>query len=70
MDIAGPDIHVGPSEANGIGILVHEMLTNALKYGALSSTEGRIAVEWSVLHDDPEALIVEIVGRERGAPRP
>jgi two-component system CheB/CheR fusion protein len=37
-----------PSAAETIGLAIHELATNAVKYGALSSPEGRLRVRWSV----------------------
>ena len=48
IKLKGPDIIVSPSAAEGIGMAVHELSTNAIKYGALSTPEGGVKVMWSI----------------------
>ncbi|MGA8225767.1 MAG: sensor histidine kinase [Xanthobacteraceae bacterium] len=47
---------VEPSVAQAIAVTVHELSTNAAKYGALSVADGRVQIEWSRLPDDRFAL--------------
>jgi two-component sensor histidine kinase len=44
----GPGVALAPSQAVALGLLVHELSTNAAKYGAFSTGAGRVAVTWSV----------------------
>lgn len=46
LDIHGLQVEVEPEAARHLVLLFHEILTNAAKYGALSSPEGRIHVRW------------------------
>jgi PAS domain S-box-containing protein len=46
ITIEGPGLIVTPEAAQNIGLAVHELSTNAAKYGALSVPEGRVAVRW------------------------
>jgi two-component sensor histidine kinase len=46
--IAGPVILLAPKLATTMALLVHELATNAAKYGALSSASGRVAISWSL----------------------
>jgi PAS domain S-box-containing protein len=46
--ISGPNKTVGPKTAQSISIAIHELATNAAKYGALSVPAGRVRVEWSI----------------------
>ena len=39
---------LGPEAAQNIGMALHELTTNAAKYGALSTAKGRIAIGWSI----------------------
>jgi PAS domain S-box-containing protein len=44
----GEDVEVAPRTAVSLAMAVHELCTNAVKYGALSTDAGRVAVAWSV----------------------
>ena len=46
--IAGPAILLAPKLATTISLLVHELATNAAKYGALSTETGQVAINWSI----------------------
>jgi PAS domain S-box-containing protein len=63
VSIDGPDIALTPAAAQNFTLVVHELATNALKYGALSVPSGRISVQW---HQDGEQLVFD--WSERGGP--
>jgi two-component sensor histidine kinase len=44
--LAGDDVRLSPSAVQTIGMALHELTTNASKYGALSNDRGRIAIAW------------------------
>lgn len=46
--IRGPDLSLSPAEAEGLSMALHELATNAAKYGAFSTAEGRVEVTWTV----------------------
>jgi PAS domain S-box-containing protein len=46
IELDGPSLIVTPEAAQNIGLAVHELSTNAAKYGALSVPEGRVKVRW------------------------
>ena len=50
--IDGPQLLLEPNTAQTIAMTLHELATNAAKYGALSVVEGRIEVKWSLAADD------------------
>jgi PAS domain S-box-containing protein len=45
--IDGPTVILKPESAQAIAVVLHELATNAAKYGALSVAEGQVRVEWS-----------------------
>jgi two-component sensor histidine kinase len=49
--IDGPSVMLKPDLAQAIGVTLHELATNAAKYGALSVAEGQVRVEWSRAED-------------------
>ncbi len=55
VQLAGPPVRLSPSAAQGIGMALHELATNASKYGALSVDEGRIRIIWDVVSGQNEA---------------
>jgi PAS domain S-box-containing protein len=60
---SGPALELAPDAAPMVAMILHELITNAAKYGALSGPNGRIAVEWNV---DREQL--NLHWREMGGP--
>ena len=44
LDVEGPDVLVQPTAFTVLSLVVHELLTNAMKYGALGSEEGRVTI--------------------------
>ena len=55
-------------QALALGMVIHELTTNAAKYGALSVPEGRVEVSWAVSGHAPERGLM-VHWRERGGPR-
>ena len=49
--IEGPDLLLEPNTAQTMAVALHELATNAAKYGALSGANGKIHVEWSSMAD-------------------
>lgn len=66
--VAGPDVHVSPTAAQTIGLAVHELATNAAKYGALTTPGGRVEISWGISGEDDVARF-EMEWRESGGPR-
>jgi two-component sensor histidine kinase len=50
--IEGPDMLLEPDTAQTLSVALHELATNAAKYGALSVSEGRVHVQWSCSAND------------------
>ncbi len=57
VQVDGPEIIISPSAAEGIGMALHELATNALKYGALSVADGTVLVQWNLQQADQEFSI-------------
>jgi PAS domain S-box-containing protein len=64
--IKGPKIFLNPRYAQSFCLALHELATNATKYGALSTPCGEIKVTWSIAEDDPKVLQFRWI--ERGGP--
>jgi PAS domain S-box-containing protein len=63
IEISGPELKLRGAAVTGFALLLHEIATNAAKYGALSVPEGRLAVEWTIRGDQ-----LELAWRESGGP--
>jgi two-component sensor histidine kinase len=48
VSIGGPDVWLTPKQALAISMALHELATNAAKYGALSNDVGRVRVDWAI----------------------
>jgi two-component sensor histidine kinase len=58
---------VSPAGAVALGLVLHELATNAVKYGALSSDSGKVAVAWAITEQGAERH-VRLEWRESGGP--
>ena len=67
FDISGGDIPLGARATLSVSLLIHELTTNALKYGALSNDTGRVSVAWRVEEEGDDA-IMRLHWRESGGP--
>jgi PAS domain S-box-containing protein len=67
LTIGGPDIRLDPKTAVSIAMAIHELCTNAVKYGALSSDGGTVAVRWSI-EAQGAAPRLRLEWREQGGP--
>lgn len=66
--LEGPELWVNANAVQSLSMVLHELATNAAKYGALSVPHGRLSVSWRVLKDlAGEHLRLDWV--ERGGPR-
>jgi PAS domain S-box-containing protein len=46
FEVAGPEVVITAEAAQAIGLAIHELATNAIKYGALSESGGKVSVSW------------------------
>ena len=65
FSIDGPSVRIAPKVAVALALSLHELATNAAKYGALSAPGGTVDIAWRVEGDPPD-LVFE--WRERGGP--
>ncbi|ETX30220.1 PAS domain S-box protein [Roseivivax isoporae] len=63
----GPRVRLGAGPAGNVGIIVHELLTNAIKYGALSTEDGQVAIDWTAAREPGETMIT-MTWTEAGGP--
>lgn len=55
--ITGPEIRLSARIAESFSLAVHELITNAIKYGALAHAEGRISISWTIDHDGMKPML-------------
>jgi PAS domain S-box-containing protein len=63
FEVHGPILRLGPQPAVALSMAVHELCTNAMKYGALSTEAGQVEIAWSV-----ERGQLRWTWREQGGP--
>ena len=68
IELKGPSLMVMASPAEFLGMVIHELATNAGKYGALSGAEGRVRIAWDVKRDGADAETFSMSWREEGGP--
>lgn len=66
LDIEGPRLRLIPRTALAIAMAVHELATNAAKYGALSVSSGCVVITWAVTPGDVPSLVLK--WQERDGP--
>lgn len=68
----GPETHIAPRQVGALGMVIHEFISNALKYGALSADGATADIEWKLTTDpnDTSIRILDLRWREFGGPRP
>ena len=66
--VGGPNLTVTPKAAQALSLVLHELVTNAAKHGALSREGGRILVVWEIEGDRNERTLV-FTWQEHGGPK-
>jgi two-component sensor histidine kinase len=64
VNISGPEIRLAPRAALMVSLVLHELATNATKYGALSVPAGQVSVSWMPVEPDR----MQLIWREQGGP--
>jgi PAS domain S-box-containing protein len=67
ISLSGPDVFLEPDPTFGLSAAVHELATNASKYGSLSARSGRVDVSWSVQRTE-QGLTLLFDWKERNGP--
>jgi PAS domain S-box-containing protein len=68
-EILGPAVDLAPNAAQALALALHELATNAVKYGALHQPAGKLSIRWNLGHDhDGPRVIFE--WRETGVAMP
>jgi len=67
FDLRGPDLRIGAKVALAFSLMLHELATNAIKYGALSNATGRVGLSWA-LHGEGDAARLRLTWHESGGP--
>jgi PAS domain S-box-containing protein len=65
VDVEGPSVALPANAAQALGLALHELATNALKYGALAQPTGKLSVNWAIQDDN-----VVLEWRESGVSMP
>jgi two-component sensor histidine kinase/CheY-like chemotaxis protein len=65
--ISGPTVELSPSGVQTFALIVHELCTNAAKYGALSNASGEVGVNWT-LGGTGTSSYMSFSWQERGGP--
>jgi two-component sensor histidine kinase len=60
--LTGPDVQISPNSITGIALVLHELATNAAKYGALKHPDGKLLVSWTM------SDVLDLEWSERGGP--
>jgi PAS domain S-box-containing protein len=68
MTVGGPDITLTAATTQAIAMVLQELVTNAVKYGALSTPNGRVAVSWDRAGNGDAAATLTIAWHETGGP--
>jgi len=66
--IDGPRVNLPPRHAINLGLVLHELVTNAAKYGALSIPTGRLDLSWAVVRPKNQPAHLRILWTEAGGP--
>jgi PAS domain S-box-containing protein len=69
IEVQGPEVALAATAAQALALGVHELATNAVKYGALAQPGAKLTVAWSVSREGPQC-VATIEWRESGVSMP
>ncbi|MFH5924534.1 HWE histidine kinase domain-containing protein [Roseomonas xinghualingensis] len=67
ITFSGPDLRIGSQATLALTLALHELATNAMKYGALSTAEGQVELAWQLSGAGQERRL-HLIWKERGGP--
>lgn len=67
VEVSGPEIVLTPKAMQNLGLALHELATNAMKYGAFSVPEGTVKINWRTVGQGANKKL-QLVWREEGGP--
>jgi two-component sensor histidine kinase/PAS domain-containing protein len=67
IKISGEDIFLSPDQALGLGLILHELASNAMKYGSLSTPGGTVSLGWKV-EKTRQSRRLTLTWKEAGGP--
>jgi PAS domain S-box-containing protein len=68
LSVQGPSVVLDEAATQSVGLALHELATNAAKYGALSVPEGRISIDWGLVDGENGPASLRLHWRERNGP--
>jgi PAS domain S-box-containing protein len=68
FQVEGPDVTLSPHQGMTLALMLHELGTNATKYGSLSTASGHVAISWSVTEAPGGAPVLTFRWEEVGGP--
>jgi PAS domain S-box-containing protein len=68
IEAGGPDVVLQVEAGQAMAMVVHELVTNAAKYGALSMQRGRVSVRWGLVPENGSGAYLALDWQEAGGP--
>lgn len=67
VEASGPEVVIDAASAQSLGLALHELATNSVKYGALSSASGRVSINWNLI-ESGDGRELTMTWEETGGP--
>jgi two-component system, chemotaxis family, CheB/CheR fusion protein len=68
IKVEGAPLELAPKQALGLSLILHELATNAVKYGSLSNGNGRVDISWKVQESSNPGRQISFHWHEQGGP--
>ena len=68
LQTSGPDLLLRPEAVQNLGFALHELATNANKFGALSQATGLVAIQWDIRRNAAGEARIHLTWQEHGGP--